>query len=308
MEQTQSSLSRELARLSALMATRLLDTPPEACFDRLTRLAAGVLDTPIALISLVDDRRQFFKSAFGLPEPWRSRRETPLSLSFCKHVVAQAVPLVVHDARVDPRVAGNTSIELLNVIAYLGVPLTTATGETLGAFCVIDHRPKAWTATHQQTMNDLAQCVMSEIALRTARDQLARADVDGPAMAVAEAGHYVHFPLMVISSEPNGPVRVREILLSENDLIGLVRTELDRPEAHGATRQIGLQSQREKLTARQRDVFDRLMMGRHTKDVAKELGLSPRTVEVHRAHILERLEARSFSQLLQELLTEIESH
>ena len=78
------------ARLAQLSRLRLLDTPPEEPFDRLTRLAARTLGAPVALVSLVDDRRQFFKSAHGLPEPWASQRETPLTHSFCQHVVTSA--------------------------------------------------------------------------------------------------------------------------------------------------------------------------------------------------------------------------
>ena len=70
-------------RVGELLRLGLLDTPPEAPIDRLTRLAARLLDAPVALVSLVDDHRQFFKSAFGLPQPWASIRETPLSHSFC---------------------------------------------------------------------------------------------------------------------------------------------------------------------------------------------------------------------------------
>ena len=79
---------RDERRLAALWRTGLLDTPPEQVFDRLTRLVRRLLGTPVALVSLVDADRQFFKSAVGLPEPWAARRETPLSHSFCQHVVA----------------------------------------------------------------------------------------------------------------------------------------------------------------------------------------------------------------------------
>ena len=78
-----------LNRLAELRRTALLDTPPEEPFDRLTRLATRLCKTPVGLVSLVDRDRQFFKSAIGLPEPWRTKRETPLSHSFCKHAVTQ---------------------------------------------------------------------------------------------------------------------------------------------------------------------------------------------------------------------------
>ena len=75
------------ARLSALEETGLMDSPPEDAFDRLTRIATRILGVPVSLVSLVDDHRQFFKSACGLPEPWATERETPLSHSFCKVAV-----------------------------------------------------------------------------------------------------------------------------------------------------------------------------------------------------------------------------
>ena len=79
--------------MTLVSAARLLDTPPEEAFDRLTRLAARLLGAPVALVTLADDRRVFFKSAVGLPEPWASRRSTPLSYSFCRHVIATGQPL-----------------------------------------------------------------------------------------------------------------------------------------------------------------------------------------------------------------------
>lgn len=81
-------------RLAALQRLALLDTPVEPAFDRLTRLAAAVLNTPVALVALVAADRQFFKSCIGLPEFWASRRETPLSHSFCQHTVVSGAPLI----------------------------------------------------------------------------------------------------------------------------------------------------------------------------------------------------------------------
>ena len=95
-------------RLRALSATALLDSKPEQAFDRLTRLAARVLGAPVSLVSLVDRDRQFFKSAEGLAEPWLSERQTPLSHSFCQHVVTTNAPLVVTDARDHPLVCDKT--------------------------------------------------------------------------------------------------------------------------------------------------------------------------------------------------------
>ena len=156
---------RDGARLSALREAAVLDTPAEDRFDRLTRLAARLLGIPVALVSLVDEDRQFFKSCMGLPEPWASARETPLSHSFCRHVVDLAEPLVIEDAREHPLVRDNLAIRDLGVIAYAGVPLATADGHVLGSLCAIGHEPRAWTDGDIQTLRDLAGAVMTEIEL-----------------------------------------------------------------------------------------------------------------------------------------------
>jgi hypothetical protein len=86
-EQTTSSQILQPDRLAELDATELLDSPVEEIFDRFTRLASASLQAPVSLVSLVDRDRQFFKSSIGLQEPWASKRQTPLSHSFCQHVV-----------------------------------------------------------------------------------------------------------------------------------------------------------------------------------------------------------------------------
>src|SRR4029450_9559314 len=96
------AIVRNLNRLSAVQRSGLLDTPAEEPFDRYTRLATRIFKTPVALVSIVDADRQFFKSAIGLPEPWQSRRETPLSHSFCKHAVAMEEALVIAGAGNEP--------------------------------------------------------------------------------------------------------------------------------------------------------------------------------------------------------------
>nr|CAA9295142.1 hypothetical protein AVDCRST_MAG63-4717 [uncultured Armatimonadetes bacterium] len=162
------SAVRDPVRLAALARTRLLDSPAEASFDRLTRLAVKVLSAPVALVSLVDADRQFFKSQIGLAEPWAARRETPISHSFCQHVVASNRPLIVTDARNDPRVCDNPAVREMGVAAYLGVPLVTSQGQTLGSFCVMDARPRGWTDDQVSLLRDLADSVIAEIELRAA--------------------------------------------------------------------------------------------------------------------------------------------
>jgi GAF domain-containing protein len=115
--------------------TNLLDSPTEAAYDRLTRLAVRLLHVPVALVSLVDADRQFFKSCVGLPAPWADARETPLSHSFCQHVVLSGQPLLIEDSRTTHGSWGTWAITDLGVIAYAGIPLMTADGQSLGSFC-----------------------------------------------------------------------------------------------------------------------------------------------------------------------------
>ncbi len=123
-----------------------------------------MLRTPVAIVSLLDADRQFFLSARGLPEPWASLRETPLSYSLCRSVVETGVPLVVGDTRVDARTCNNPAVETLGVIAYFGVPLALPDGCIIGALCVIDTVPRTWLPNDEKALADLAAAVMSELA------------------------------------------------------------------------------------------------------------------------------------------------
>ncbi|MEA3078387.1 MAG: hypothetical protein QOF60_3295 [Actinomycetota bacterium] len=163
------------ARLAALRATGLLDSPAEENFDRLAKLAARLLGAPVALVSLVDDQRQFFKSAIGLAEPTATERETPLSHSFCQHVVTGGEPLVIPDSLDDDRVRGNLAITGLGVRAYAGVPLVGDGGHVLGSFCVIDNEPHKWSDDDIEILEELAASVMTEVELRRAADQARQA-------------------------------------------------------------------------------------------------------------------------------------
>jgi signal transduction histidine kinase len=155
-------------RLAALEETGLLDSPADDTFDRFTRLTRRALGVPVSLVSLVDDHRQFFKSVAGLGEPWATDRETPLSHSFCQHVVTGNSPLVVSDAPADSLVCDNLAIPDLGVIAYAGMPLRTPEGMPLGSLCAIDTQPREWTEDELGMLADLAKAVSSEIGLRLA--------------------------------------------------------------------------------------------------------------------------------------------
>ncbi|MCD5315518.1 GAF domain-containing protein [Kineosporia babensis] len=102
------------------------------------------LNSPVALVSLVDEEGQALPGVFGLAEPWLTERWTPLTHSFCQHVVTSGAPFVVTNAHDDPLVAKNLAIMDLGVIAYAGVPLLSD-GRVVGALCAIDHKPRVWT-------------------------------------------------------------------------------------------------------------------------------------------------------------------
>lgn len=165
------SLARTIsnpARLAALRELALLDSPAEEGFDRLTHLAARVLGVPIALVSLVEEDRQFFKSSVGLAEPLATRREMLLSHSFCQHVVAWGQPFLVEDARTHPLVQNIPSVSEGGAIAYAGYPLVTPEGHTLGSLGVVDTRPRAWSVEEIDILRQLAASVMAEIELGVA--------------------------------------------------------------------------------------------------------------------------------------------
>ena len=154
-------------RLAALRRTALSDATADAAFDRLTRLATRVLGVPVALVSLVNVDRQVFKGAVGLGEPRMSRRETPLSHSFCQHVVASSKPFIVEDARDHALVRDNLAIPDLGIVAYAGIPLITAEGHVLGSFCAIDREPRKWSDEDIANLQDLAAAATIEIELLT---------------------------------------------------------------------------------------------------------------------------------------------
>lgn len=176
-------------RLQSLAETGLLDAPQRASLQRYARIACKALGTPVGLVSLVDAERQFFAGAHGLGAPWSERRQTPLSHSFCQHVVEERSPLVVGDARTDERVCDNLAVDELNVAAYAGVPLRDPAGNVLGSFCVIDERPREWTTTELQVLESLAEAVTEEIELcrRTRVAERAEAELAEVNQEIAEA-------------------------------------------------------------------------------------------------------------------------
>jgi len=143
----------------------------ELVYDRITNLTSIILRAPVVLVTLLTANEQFFKSYTGLPEPWKSKRRTPLSHSFCKHVVATNQPLIVRDAREVSFLKNNKAISELDVIAYMGVPVAINTvgghrTHTLGSFCVIDDRPRLWRDVEVEIVQQFAGIITQEIELK----------------------------------------------------------------------------------------------------------------------------------------------
>lgn len=160
--------SGEKSRLKALDKYAVLDTPAEEEFDALTRLAAYIARTPIALISLIDGQRQWFKSKVGL-----SVEQTPRSQAFCHYTIQGEEPLEVNDARLDERFLKNPLVTGdPHIRYYCGVPLSTPEGEMLGSLCVIDKTPKQLDAYQLQALQTLAGEVMARLELRRQKQEL----------------------------------------------------------------------------------------------------------------------------------------
>jgi diguanylate cyclase (GGDEF)-like protein/PAS domain S-box-containing protein len=149
----------EADRIKALRRLGLLDTPPAESFDRFTRLAARAVDVPIALISLVDDTRQWFKSRYGL-----DLVQTPREVSFCAHAVLERQPLLVRDATLDPRFVRNSLVTgAPHIRAYLGIPIFTLDGHVIGTLCAIDRRPRNFDHQDVEALSDLAKLLQDAI-------------------------------------------------------------------------------------------------------------------------------------------------
>lgn len=148
--------TNERERLAALAQYDILDTPEESVYDAFTELAREITGTKIALVSLIDENRQWFKAHAGL-----ATRETPREQAFCDHVVASGASMVVEDARADVRFKDNPLVTGdPNIVFYAGVPLTTSEGHTLGTLCVIDPEKKHLSAQQERALVQLANALM----------------------------------------------------------------------------------------------------------------------------------------------------
>lgn len=188
-----------------------MDTPPEPAFDELTELAARLCDTPISLISLVDESRQWFKSKVGMVTC-----QTPRDQAFCGYVVLENGPLIVTNAAVDQRFYDNALVTgPPGIRFYAGIPLRSAEGYALGALCVIDLHPRSLTERQLADLIALARQAETQLqyractrALSTARDAMASAS-SAKSMFVATMSHEIRTPLTAITG-------FMDLLLDEN--------------------------------------------------------------------------------------------
>jgi len=158
----------EAGRLAALRRYEVLDTPAEDAFDRLTRLATRIFDVPIALVSLVDQDRQWFKSCQGLDLP-----ETPRGVAFCAQAILSDDVTIVPDATEDPRFKDSPLVTEMGIRFYAGAPLRSPDGYNLGTLCIKDRVPRDLSPDQRETLRDLAAVVVDEMELRLALSRLA---------------------------------------------------------------------------------------------------------------------------------------
>jgi GAF domain-containing protein len=161
----------EADRLAALRRYRILDTEPEQRFDDLALLASQICGTPMALISLVDRDRQWFKARVGVDVP-----QTPRDVAFCAHAIHQPDLFVVPDALQDARFRDNPLVRAEpHIRFYAGAPLITADGHALGTICVLDRKPRVLTKAQEAALEALKRQVVSQLELRLSLDELAGA-------------------------------------------------------------------------------------------------------------------------------------
>lgn len=169
----------EEERLAALAELNLLDTEAEPVFDRITAKLARVFEVPIALISLIDRDRQFFKSQTGLPADLAKARQTARNISICGHVVAKKQVIIVEDLARDRRFANNPLLKEHGIRFYAGVPLLAPNGQPVGSLCLMDLKPRQLTEREKRLLQEYANEVMEEMAKRA--PQIAKND--DPAIA-----------------------------------------------------------------------------------------------------------------------------
>lgn len=155
--------SNEAERISAVRRYQILDTPPDGTFDRITALASELFDVPIALVTIVDEDRIWFKSRCGLD----AVQEIPRDRGLCASAILQDAPYVVEEARRDPRTLANPLVRgQFGLQFYAAAPLRTTDGYRLGTLCIIDREPRVFSPRQADVLDRLSHIVMDEMELR----------------------------------------------------------------------------------------------------------------------------------------------
>jgi signal transduction histidine kinase len=257
----------EAQRLAALERYSILDTPPEAAFDRMARIVARIFAAPIAMVTFIERDQQWFKACFGT-----DLRENTRALSFCSHTILTNGVMVVPDALLDDRFRDNPVALGMGLRFYAGAPLRTVDGRNIGTLCIYDLKPRAGlSGEERETLIDLAASVVDDLESRLTAQRAARAELQlakvnrelaerleqvndlnaSQQRFVADASHELRAPLTLIQgnielilAHPELEVSEREIALTEAkneaerlgrlvmDMLHLVRNGADQTQDH----------------------------------------------------------------------------
>lgn len=220
-----ATLVADRARLESVRSTRLAGSVAEEVFDRITRLAAKLTKAPVSFFSVVEADHDYFKS-IAADDPQLATIRRVEGRSFCHYSMLGEGPLVVEDARIDAQLAQLPSVTALGIVACLGVPLRLPDGQPLGAFCVVDVKPRAWTQQDIEVITELGEAAIREVRLRMLMQEVERTNAARNEL------------LSLIASDLRNPVTVVSLsadLLQEGDL-GDAQNELVARIKHAAER------------------------------------------------------------------------
>jgi serine phosphatase RsbU (regulator of sigma subunit) len=155
-------------RLAAVRRSQLLDTPPDEPFDRLATLARDLLDARVALVTVVDSRRSYWKARIGVDQLPGDRPEHLVHVSFSQYVLDARGPVLVDDTRHDPRTRDNPSVDDMGIGSWAGYPVFSPDGQVLGSLSVMDDEPRHWSDRDRRVLDAMSRAVSNEIALRMA--------------------------------------------------------------------------------------------------------------------------------------------
>ncbi|MEM9345572.1 MAG: ATP-binding protein [Planctomycetota bacterium] len=230
----------ESSRIASLISCQVLDTEPEDRFDDLTTLASRLCEVPVALVSLVDEDRQWFKSHYGIDV-----EQTPRDHAFCGYVILQDEPLIINDATKDPRTADNPLVTgEPGIRFYAGVPLRLSNNAAVGTLCVIDTQPREISSTQVKDLEAIAKQVVTQLELNRVNGQLAASLVatrkanESKSLFLANMSHEIRTPMTAIlgfsdllldpaSSESDKRSAAQTIKRNGQHLLALINDILD---------------------------------------------------------------------------------